>query len=89
MNSLARIVVEGELQRFDCLGKLSRLAIRTDDGKMTQVAVRDPGQIGISNGEKMMACGIQKPVRRVQVQYIAKPDKRLGTVGDATTIEFR
>jgi len=81
--------VEGALQRFDCLGKLSRLAIRTDDGKVTQVAVRDPGQIGISNGEKMMACGIQKPVRRVQVQYIARPDKRLGTVGDATTIEFR
>lgn len=81
--------VEGALQRFDCLGKLSRLAIRTDDGKLTQLAVRDPAQIGISNGEKMMTCGIQKPVRRVQVQYIAKPDKRLGTVGDATTIEFR
>lgn len=81
--------VEGALQRFDCLGKLSRLAIRTDDGKLTQLAVRDPAQIGISNGEKMMTCGIQKPMRRVQVQYIAKPDKRLGTVGDATTIEFR
>jgi len=80
--------VDGTLQRFDCLGKLSRLVIQTDDGKTTQLAVRDPSKVGMSGGEKMMACGVQKPARRVSVQYIAQPDKKLGTVGDVTIIEL-
>jgi hypothetical protein len=37
----------------------------------------------------MMGCGAQNPARRVVVQYIAQPDKKLGTVGDATILEFR
>jgi len=80
--------VDGVLQRFDCLGRLARLVIQADDGKTTQLAVRDPAKIGLSGGDKMMSCGVQKPARRVSVQYIAQPDKRLGTVGDATIIEL-
>ncbi len=76
-------------ERFECLGKQGRLVIQGDDGKLTRVAVRDPGQIGITRGEKMVSCGVQKPARRVAVQYVAQPDKKLGTVGNATTIEFR
>ena len=80
--------VDGTLQRFDCLGKLARLVIQTDDGKTTQLAVRDPAKVGISGGEKMMSCGVQKPVRRVSVQFLTQPDKKLGTAGDATIIEL-
>ncbi|MGA2596879.1 MAG: hypothetical protein ABSH09_07780 [Bryobacteraceae bacterium] len=81
--------VEGVLQRFDCLGRLRRLVIVTDDGRTTQLAVRDTGKLGVTQGEKMMGCGAQNPARRVVVQYIAQPDKKLGTVGDATILEFR
>jgi hypothetical protein len=79
----------GLLQRFDCVGKTARLVIQTDDGKTTQLAVRDQSQIGIPEGEKMVSCGVQKPPRRVVVQYVAQPDKKLGTAGDATIIEYR
>jgi hypothetical protein len=80
--------VNGTLQRFDCLGRLARLVIQTEDGKTMQLAVRDPAKIGISGSEKMMSCGVQKPARRVSVQFLAQPDKKLGTAGDATTIEL-
>ncbi len=79
----------GVLQRFDCIGRTARLVIQTDDGKTTQLAVRDLSQIGMPEGEKMVSCGVQKPPRHVVVQYVAQPDKKLGTVGDATIIEFR
>ncbi len=81
--------IAGVLQRYECLGRQGRLVIQGDDGKLTRVAVRDPGQIGITRGEKMVSCGVQKSLRRVSVQYVAHPDNKLGTVGDATTIEFR
>jgi len=86
LNGSGKVV--GTLERFDCLGKLGRLVIHTDDGKITQLAVRDPAKIGISGGEKMMACGVQKPARRVSVQYIAQPDRKLATAGDVTIIEL-
>lgn len=81
--------VQGTLERFDCLGRVSRLVIKTSDGKVTQLAVRDVGKIGLTSGEKMMSCGAQNPARWVVVRFIAQPDKKLGTVGDATTIDFR
>jgi hypothetical protein len=80
--------VDGVLQRFDCVGRLARLVIQTDDGKTTQLAVRDPAKVAISGGEKMMSCGVQKPARRVSVQFVVQPDKKLGTAGDATVIEL-
>lgn len=80
--------VDGVLQRFDCLGKLARLVIQTADGKTTQLAVRDPAKVGLSGSDKMMACGVQKPARRVSVQFVVQPDKKLATAGDATVIEL-
>jgi hypothetical protein len=79
----------GMLVRFECRAKQNRLVIRTEDGKTIQLAVRDASQIGIPEGEKMVPCGEQTPPRRVVVQYVAQPDKRLGTSGDVTIIEFR
>lgn len=79
--------VDGVLQRFDCQGKASRLVIQTTDGKMARIAVPDMAQVGISGAEKV-ACGAQNPARRVSVQFVAQPNKRLGTLGNATIIEF-
>jgi hypothetical protein len=79
----------GMLVRFECRARQNRLVIQTEDGKTIQLAVRDASHIGIPEGEKMVPCGEQTPPRRVVVQYVPQPDKRLGTAGDATVIEFR
>lgn len=87
--------VEGLFLRLDCLGKQARVVIQTADGKTAQLLVRDPAQIAIVGGgekdrtEKALGCGSQKPARKVVVQYLAKPDAKLKTTGEVTSIEFR
>ncbi len=82
--------LEGTLQRFDCMGRQARLIIHGGDGKTVQLLVRDPSQIVLSGGgELTLACGPQKPPRKVLVLYNPKPDKKLGTAGEAASIEFR
>jgi len=79
---------QGVLQQVDCLGKQARLVIRTPDGKITRLVVRDASQIAIV-GEKQEAlgCGRQQP-RRISVEYFPKSDAKLATIGDVATIEF-
>lgn len=82
--------VEGVLARLDCLGKQAKLVIQTSDGKTVQLLVGDPSQMVVAGGgEKALACGAQKSPRKVSVQYKAKPNAKLKTAGEATTIEFR
>lgn len=82
--------VEGVFARLDCLGRQAKLVIQTSDGKTVQLLVGDPSQIVIAGGgEKALACGAQKSPRKVSVQYKAKPNAKLKTAGEATTIEFR
>jgi hypothetical protein len=82
--------VEGEFVRLDCLGRQARLVVQTADGKTVQLLVGDPSQIVIAGGgEKALGCGQQKTPRKVSVQYKAKPNAKLRTAGEATTIEFR
>jgi tetratricopeptide (TPR) repeat protein len=80
--------IQGVLRQVDCLGKQARLVIEGEDRKVTRLLVRDPEQIFIAGGEKALGCGPQKPVRRVAIEYFAKPDKRLGTAGEVAVIEF-
>jgi hypothetical protein len=82
--------VEGVFQRLDCLGRQARLVIQTGNGKTVQFAVSDPSKIVITGGgEKTLSCGAQRPAHKVLLQYLAKPDAKLRTVGEATAIEFR
>jgi hypothetical protein len=82
--------VSGTLERVDCLGRQARLVVRGSDGAVVQLLVRDPGQIVLSGGGvKTLGCGAQRPPRGVTVQYAPKPDKKLGTAGEAATVEFR
>jgi len=82
--------VEGVLQRFDCLGKQARLVVQAAAGKPVQLLVKDPTQLVIvGGGEKSLACGLQRPARKVVVQYAAKTDAKHQTAGEAMTIEFR
>jgi hypothetical protein len=84
--------VQGVFQRLDCLGKQARLVIQAADGKTLQLLIPDPSQIDIggqqAGGEQALSCGPQKHPRQVLVHYNAKPDAKLHTAGEATTIEF-
>jgi hypothetical protein len=82
--------VDGAFERLDCIGHDARMVIKTDDGKSVQLLVHDPGKIVLSGGgETTFGCGVQSSGRRVHVEYQGKPDAKLKTIGDVTTIEFR
>jgi hypothetical protein len=82
--------VEGALSRFECLGARARLVIADADGKQLQLLVPDPSQIVLEGGgEKTLACGPQRPPRKVVVEYNTRPDSKYKTAGDAVSIEFR
>jgi tetratricopeptide (TPR) repeat protein len=81
---------DGVFERLDCIGTQARMSIKTGDGKTVQLLIRDPSQIVLSGGgEKTFGCGVQRGARRVHVEYDAKPDAKLKTTGEVTSIEFR
>jgi tetratricopeptide (TPR) repeat protein len=81
--------VSGSLVRVDCIGKQARLVLQTAEAKPLQLLVADPAQIVImGGGEKTFGCGPQKPPRPVIVEYVPKPNAKLGTAGDAQVVEF-
>lgn len=82
--------VEGVFERLDCLGRRARMVIKTSEGKIVQLLVRDPSQIVIvGGGEKAVGCGSQRPQRNVLVQYKPAADAKMRTTGEAISIEFR
>ena len=82
--------VEGTFERLDCLGRHARIVVKTADGKTVQLLVRDPTQIVIvGDGQTTVGCGVQKPQRKVVVQYNPATDAKLKTTGEAVSIEFR
>ena len=79
----------GNLTRVDCVGRQLRLVIETGDHKLTRLLVRDPANLPIlGGGEQKLACGAQKP-RPITVEYFAKRNAQLATVGDVATIQFQ
>lgn len=81
--------VRGTLKQVDCLGKQLRLVVEGADHKILKLLVPDPYKIAIhGGGVETLGCGAQKP-RAVAVQYFAKRDTRLATVGEVAMIEFQ
>jgi hypothetical protein len=81
--------LEGMLQKLDCMGSLGRLIVQTSDGKTVQILVGDPGKIQVGGGgDTTLTCGPQKVPRRVVVLYNPKINKKMGTAGEAVSIEF-
>jgi hypothetical protein len=82
--------VTGALILVDCLGQKARLRVQGDDRSVTQFLVQDPTKVVIrGGGDHALGCGAQKPARAVTVEYQKKSDKKLGTVGEVTQIDFR
>ncbi|HYZ83986.1 MAG TPA: hypothetical protein VE621_06270, partial [Bryobacteraceae bacterium] len=81
--------VTGNLFRVDCTGKAAKLHLRTAEETDVALLVVDPSKIVISGGgEKMFACGIQKPARTIVVLHNGKEGKKTGTTGEVLSIEI-
>jgi tetratricopeptide (TPR) repeat protein len=80
----------GRLTQIDCIGRLMRVVVQGDDGKPVRLLIRDAGKVVVMNpaGEAAFTCGPQRPIRTVKVEYYAKSDAKLATVGEVATIEY-
>lgn len=84
------VKAEGTLKRIDCFGSSARMLIDTAGGVL-RVFIPNPGEILLRDASALtfeFTCGEQKP-RRVAIEYAPRPDARLGTAGDVTSIAFR
>ena len=81
-------LVSGMLQRVDCLKGPSKLVVKTADGKLLTLLVKDPTKVTILNArEQTLGCGAQTPARKVAVEY--QPSTGAGSAGVLLTLEFR
>ena len=79
----------GVLERVDCARGAMMLHVKDASGKVTRLAVSDPSKVVLAGlGEMTLNCGLQKPARRVRVEYRTKTDARRGVAGEAALIEF-
>lgn len=73
----------GVLTRVDCQGEQATLHVQTGRAVM-KLLVADPSKVEITgSGEKSFACGVQKPARKIEVQYEPGATKKV------TRIAFR
>lgn len=77
----------GVLETVACQGSRARLGARDAAGKAASFLVADPTKVVILNQDQaqaQLACGPQKPPRRVKIEYAAKQ----GAPSEVVTIEF-
>ncbi|MBN8734085.1 MAG: hypothetical protein J0L64_26345 [Acidobacteria bacterium] len=80
---------EGMMERVECGKQLVVLHVKGGDGKLVKLGVADPGKVVfMGGGELTLACGVQKPARRVRVEYRTKADAKTGVAGEVAVIEF-
>jgi hypothetical protein len=80
--------VTGNLTQVDCLAAGMRLTIARPQGTPLKLAIEDPKQITVREGKFEVACGVQKPVRKIELVYEAKPNPKLATAGSVKVVEF-
>ncbi len=85
-----RAKAQGKLERVDCTAGSAILHLRTVDGKLLRLLIRDPAQVVIEGGgERSLACGPQKPARALAVDYVVRADPKAGTAGEAAVVQFQ
>ena len=79
--------VSGMLQRVDCLKGPSRITIKTSDGRLLLLIVKDPTKVTILNArEQTLGCGPQTPPRKLTVEYQPAADPK--TSGTVLSMDF-
>jgi tetratricopeptide (TPR) repeat protein len=82
--------VDGILRRLDCLDKGARFHVASG-ATTVKLFVDDPGRVTLRNASGIsmeLSCGALKPAA-VRIEYIQKPDAKLGTAGVISAIEFK
>ena len=79
---------KGVLERVDCLKGFTKITVRTPDKKAVSLGITDPSKIPIL-GTASLACGVQRPLRNVQVDYNNKPDKVRQVSGEVVRLELQ
>jgi len=77
----------GVLESVQCQGRRARLVLRDPAGKPVAMSVSDAGKVvvlGAGQEQVQLACGPQKPPRRVKVEFTAKG----GAAAEVLSIEF-
>ena len=80
--------VEGTLRQVDCLGSQLRLTIFTKEKKTVRLLIADLANVAVQGEPLSFACGVQKP-RPITVDYLPKPDAKLGTSGVVAGVDLR
>jgi hypothetical protein len=81
--------VEGKLIRVDCLNGPVRLTVQKDGGGPMRLMIRDLKKLTVNGAnEATFGCGVARPTRKIRLVYDAKPDTKLGTLGDVLVVEF-
>jgi tetratricopeptide (TPR) repeat protein len=77
---------QGTLREIDCSGKLTRLLVETERGRV-KLEIADPSRVQMRNAPSEFTCGPQKPASLVAVDYAAS---KTGAIdGQVRAIEFR
>ncbi len=66
------VELKGSLTQVECLGQQTRISIAAADGAVTKLLVKS---------RKGLVCG-SSPKRPVSVEYLKRPDEKLGTAGE-------
>lgn len=77
----------GTLEAVSCQGSRARLAVRDAAGRAASFLVADPAKVVLLNHDQtqaQLACGPQRPPRRVKIEYAAQA----GAPGQVVTLEF-
>jgi hypothetical protein len=87
--------LSGTLTRVDCLKDgpmkltVQPAASGSTPGKPALLLIRDPNNIAVKGpNQANFACGVQKPVRKINLVHDGKADAKQGTSGDVRVVEF-
>ena len=65
--------LRGRLERVDCVGGTLRLQVRGAEQKLTALIVKNVAELQLDGAPEIkLACGVQRPVRGVTVEYWRK-----------------
>jgi hypothetical protein len=74
--------LKGSLIAVDCLHTATRISIKDRSGRLTRLLIKDPSRDGL-------ACGQQRPARRISVVYAAQPDDSFHTAGSVISVQVQ
>jgi len=82
--------LSGKLTAVDCLdGDALRLTVQPATGAAVRLMIPDSHNLAVKGASEVrFLCGVQKPVKSINLVHDGKPDAQQGTVGNVRTVEL-